>query len=279
MRASKAISPVFRRSGVVIFAFAKIAFQTQTAYRSAYWMTFVNMLVRMFAVGAVWNVLVRSKPDAIDVDRAAMVSYGMLAVVVAQLVTWWDGPHVYMEDRIRQGTITTDLRWPIYFPVQIFARSLGDGLAKLIGYVIPGYVFGLLVLGLQLPLSLRALVMFLGSLALGYVLIFQFNFLLGLIAVYTLRITGIQHAYHGIVSLLSGVVVPLWFFPPAFRAIVDILPFRGLFGTPVSLYIGQLTGADAWLALSHQGIWVLILWGVIWLAWRYTYRHISIQGG
>ena len=237
------------------------------------------MLVRMFAVGAVWDILMRSKPDVTDINRAAMISYGMLAVVLAQVLTWWDGPHVYVIDRIRQGTITTDLRWPIYFPIQIFARSLGDSLAALITCVIPGYLFGLVLLGLQPPVSLAAASLFLCSLVFSYVLMFQLNFLLGLIGFYTLRITGVGHFYHGIITLFSGVVVPLWLFPPALRAIANMLPFSGLFSTPVSVYIGKLTGIDGGLRLFHQATWTLILSIIIGLVWRRTYHYISVQGG
>ncbi len=276
---SATTSSTIGRPVAITLAFAKLAFQSRTAYRSAFWMTFANILVRMFAVGAVWNVLTRSKPDAIDLDGASMVSYAVLAVVIAQLLTWWDGPHIQMADRIKDGTIVAELRLPIYFPLQIFARALGDGLAQLIGYVIPAYTIGLLVFGLRPPTDLNAAGMFLVSLALGYILMFQFNFLLGVVAFYTMNLVGIQHAYHGLISLLSGVVFPIWLFPPALQAVAGGLPFRGLFDIPISLYIGRLTGAEAHLALAGEMMWVLILAMVVGVVWQRTYRHITIQGG
>ena len=264
---------------LVIFAFAKVAFQTQIAYRLAYWITLINMFIRMFAVGAIWDILVRSRPDAVPVERGLMVTYGMLAVVIAQLLTWWNGPHMYMVERVREGTITFDLRLPIYFPVQIFARSLGDGLAKLLGFALPGYVAGLVFWDLQLPTSISSALLFLCSLSLSYILMFEFNFLLGLISFFTFRLVGIQHAYHGIVTLLSGMVVPIWLFPNFIRPIVEVLPFSGLFNIPISIYIGKLSYMNILFNLIHQLFYTLTLSIAIFIFWRKTYRNIVIQGG
>jgi ABC-2 type transport system permease protein len=267
------------RGALLVTAFAQIAFQTRLAYRSAYWVTLINMLVRLFAVGALWDALARSRPDALDVSREAIVTYGMLAVLLAQIFTWWDGPQVYIAERVRQGTITADLRLPIAFPFQMFAHSLGSSLAQAIGFLAPGYLFALLFFNLQLPVSAVAAGFFLASVALGYVLIFQLNFLIGLITFYTLRLVGIQHAYHGVISLLSGAVVPIWLFPDALQPLLNVLPFRGLFTTPLSIYIGQVSGEGLWAGIVHQGISIVCLAICIALSWKYTYRRIVIQGG
>jgi len=263
----------------ILIAFARVALRTRLIYRSAYWMTAANMLMRMFAVGAIWDTLARTKPEALQVGRADIVSYGILAVVLAQVLTWWEGPHSYITDRVQDGSITTDLRWPIYFPLQIFARTLGDTLAQLLSYALPAYIFGVLLLGLRLPASPQAAAFFCLGLVLSYILMFQFNFLLGLVSFFTLRLTGIQHAYHGMISLLSGLVIPIWLFPEALQPVVNWLPFRSLFGNPASLYIGQLTGAQAWMALGQSLIWALILGVVIVVAWNKTNRHVVVQGG
>jgi ABC-2 type transport system permease protein len=82
-----------------------------------------------------------------------------------------------------------------------------------------------------------------------------------------------------VVMMLSGMIVPLPFFPDWAQGFTHFLPFSGLVDTPYRLYIGHLPVSDLPLLLAHQLGWTvaIVLLGQ-WLLSR-GLRRMTVQGG
>jgi ABC-2 type transport system permease protein len=80
------------------------------------------------------------------------------------------------------------------------------------------------------------------------------------------------------VNALSGMIVPLVLLPQWAQPFLFWQPFAGLVDIPYRIYFGNLTGADAFLGLAAQGLWVclFVLWGRVWLA--HVMDRIDMQG-
>ncbi len=74
-------------------------------------------------------------------------------------------------------------------------------------------------------------------------------------------------------------LIPLTFFPDWMIPGIELLPFRGLVDTPVSIYVGHLAGGQALSALLSQVIWTFILVLVGKLLLKNGYKRLAIQGG
>jgi len=263
----------------VMRGFIRQGIQVKTTYGMAYAMRLVNVFVKMVAFYVLWSVLYESAPGAFPVSQVEMVTYGAVSVMLGEFIQWWDGPHFYIITQIRRGTITSDLVRPVYFPFQVFSRCLGESLAEFITVVFPAALVAYLVLPISLPATLTQGLYFALSLAQSYLILFGLNCLVGFIGFYTLSLRGIQHAYHGLIMLLSGAWVPLWFFPSWLRQVAEVLPFRGLFFTPLSIYIGELQGQSIAGTLLSQTAWIAILLLGVGLAWRVVHSRLVVQGG
>ena len=121
--------------------------------------------------------------------------------------------------------------------------------------------------------------MFALSLVLGFLLLFHLNFLLGSLAVVALDIRHISWAYFSLVRFLGGQIVPLWLFPSFLLVIADVLPFKGAYFIPISIYIGKLSGVAAFRALGFQAVWLVILVLLSRLLWGMAHRRLVVQGG
>ncbi|MBI3973909.1 MAG: ABC-2 family transporter protein, partial [Chloroflexi bacterium] len=78
---------------------------------------------------------------------------------------------------------------------------------------------------------------------------------------------------------LAGGIAPLWFFPEWFRGAAALLPFAGFAHTPLSIYIGRLSGADAWAAIGLQVGWTCALAIAGRGLWHLAVRKLVVQGG
>lgn len=263
----------------VMMGFIRQGIHVATSYSVAYWMQLLNVFIKMYAFYALWAVLYDQSPITFPVERRYMLAYGVVGVILGEVLGWWDGPHFYIVGQVRRGTITADLIRPVYFPFQVFSRCLGEKLAVFGMNVLPVAIIAYLTLPIALPPTWIHALAFCFSFALGYIIIFGTNFLVGILSFRTLNLWGIQHTYHGLMMMFSGMWIPLWFYPDWLRAVTDILPFRAVFFTPLAIYVGHTTGSALWLSIGQQTVWAIVLMGLCHITWVRTDRHLVVQGG
>ncbi len=268
------------RQVTLMRAFLRYGIEQQTAYRAAYWAHLWNTAVKVFAFVVVWRTLYAVAPDQFPVSRSQMVAYGVVAAITSEVLDWWKGPHYYIAYRVQLGTITGDLLRPISFPFQLFAIWTGESAAALLLVGVPAFGGAAVVLGGAVaPAGVLAGLLAVLSFVVSFAMLFCCSFLVGLVVLKTLNLLGVMHLYHGVLTLLSGFWIPLWFFPAPLRLLADVLPFRGIFFTPLSIYVGELTGTRLELALLHQVVWLgLLILAVRW-AWAVMRRRLVVQGG
>jgi ABC-2 type transport system permease protein len=261
----------------IFWSFARQAFQFIAAYRFNFFMEFVLVLLRMYGIYWVWRVLYTQRPGAFGVDLGQMVTYGVMGMAIELFI--WSRPQWYMANQVKSGAIDTDLMKPMDFHFYMLARSVGELLIGIGVLGLPALLVAYLFLDIQPPPDLLNGLMFVGSLVLGFLLLFHLNFLLGSLSVVALDIRHISWAYFSMVRFLGGQIVPLWLFPDFLRLVSEALPFKGTYYIPISIYIGQLSGVEALRAIEFQLVWLVVLVLLSRLLWGWAYRRLVVQGG
>lgn len=90
---------------------------------------------------------------------------------------------------------------------------------------------------------------------------------------------GLNSLFLSIITLCSGMLVPLSIFPDWAQPILRMLPFAGLMDFPCSFYTGIIPLSAAWNVLGRQWLWIIVL---VWFGkWRLAkgLRRTVIQGG
>jgi ABC-2 type transport system permease protein len=81
-------------------------------------------------------------------------------------------------------------------------------------------------------------------------------------------------------SLLSGSLVPLYFFPQGpIQNILLASPFAALYNAPLSIWIGKYQGEQILTALALQAFWAVVIGGFAMWLWSVGERKVVIQGG
>ena len=258
--------------------FLKCYFHYNTFYRFEFFMQFLRDALMMYCNYRLWNVLYQYGMNSEGMERLQMVTYGVFGAVVTTFITR-DGCQKYIKERIRQGTVDGELLRPVDLQVHMLMRDLSQKLARLLQFTLPTLCVFLLATRLFfIPEPVHAL-LFLLSFPLAYLVLFDVDYLLGMLCFQTLSIESISFAYTALISFFAGQLIPLWMLPGWAENLVNVLPFRCIFDIPMGIYIGRYSTKEAFALIGLQILWASLLWLLGKWGWRSVKRNVISQGG
>ncbi len=255
--------------------FAKKAFAREATYRLEVFTEVGSLIVRVYLLRSLWTALYAQNIAPMNLPLHSMITYATVALLMS-LILEVDGTRLIRE-KLREGTIATDLMKPISVPFYFFSDGFGQTVLHAL-LVIPSVLCALLLVHIDVP-SVPVFGVFLLSFALGYLVNFFVNFLMNAIAFWTLETFAVQLIVRWVSDLLSGQIIPLTFFPGVFGRIVFALPFAAIYSTPLLIYVGVIHPADYGRYLLIQVIWLALFMVLSWFVWQAASRRVVIQGG
>ena len=251
-------------------------FQTMYAYRVELAMQLIGLLLKILLMKVVWTAVYAGRTTVDGVPLAEVISF----ITLANLQLWFMTSTVtgYLHERVRNGLIALDLARPTPFLGQLMAHQIG-GTFALLPFMLVTVPLGLLVGGIQPPITLAAAVFYTVSLLFAYIISSLIGMLFGLITFWTTEVWGILTIFEFMSQFFSGALVPLWFFPPLLRAIGEWLPFQAQAYIPLAIYAGRISGDAVLGAIGLQFGWVIVLTFVVVVVWRRAMYRVVIQGG
>lgn len=255
--------------------FARKAFAREATYRMEVLTEIGSLVLRVYILRSLWTALYAQNAMPSHLPLHAMITYATVALLMS-LILEVDGTRLIRE-KLREGTIATDLMKPINVPLYFFSDGAGQTLLHAI-LVIPSLLFALLLVHIDVP-RWPVLLAFGVSFGLGYGVNFFINFLMNSVAFWTLETFAMQLIVRWISDLLSGQIIPLTFFPGALGRIVNALPFAAVYSTPLLIYVGVIPPAGWKTAIAVQILWLALFAGLAAVVWRAAARHVVVQGG
>ena len=257
-------------------SFIKKSFIENTVYRLDYFLSILSGFIIILVLTSLWKAIYTHTQQIKEANLEEMVTYAVVATILS--MTLRINLEFQIEDKIRTGNICFDLIKPVDFQLSSFANTMGSILFNFIMKGIPLYVISLIVFKIAIPSYLNILGFGL-SVFLSSIIFFLLSFITGMICFWTKLIWSYVMLKQVLVIFLSGMIIPLWFFPVPLKVIAVCLPFKTLYFLPTSIYIGKINGIEILLFLFQQFIWIVILIFAGRILWNKALRRISIQGG
>jgi viologen exporter family transport system permease protein len=257
--------------------FAKRAFSREGTYRFQVFSRIGSVLLRVYLLSTLWTNLYRANGVQAGITLEGMITYVVIALLL-DIVYGVNGAYVVRE-KIREGSIAIDFMRPISVPMYVFADTLGQtGFALL--QCVPALLVSSFIVHVAAPVSPVAFVAFVAAVGIGFVVNYFIDLIMATITFWTMEIFGVQLMVQFIASLLSGSLVPLYFFPQGWiQNLLLASPFAALYNAPLSIWIGKYQGTEIAQALAVQALWAIVLGAfAIWL-WGIGERKVVIQGG
>lgn len=262
----------------VYLAFARSGLLTQFAYRGEVWANMFAKLVQVFARVAIWLAIYGGATAIGGVSLKEMTTYALLGGAVIGAIRY-ETIIGSIGHALHTGDVAVWLLKPVSFPLYVMATELGRAAYRLVVLVVPTVIVVALVYGMLPPASLFHGVMFFAYLLLGYAIICLTSALFGLIAFWVLTSFSLEWLMQAILNVLSGSLIPFWFFPQPFGEIAAHLPFAWMVYYPSAVWLGRLDeGATLLYFAIGLGWAALLALGVAWL-WDRASSRIVVQGG
>jgi len=215
---------------------------------------------------------------------AQVVSYVWLGQALLALLPWYADSEV--RAIVRSGAVAYELCRPIDLYNLWFMRAMAWRTAPTILRAVPMvvlvmFVFPLIGLGewrLHSP-TLAAGLGFAAAITCTLLLSCAITTLMNISLMWTVSADGTVVMMNALVTIFSGMVVPLPLFPNWAQPVLMALPFAGLVDLPYRVYVGNILPGSIPLIIFRQLFWtvVLVLLGR-WLMAR-GIRRIVVQGG
>jgi ABC-2 type transport system permease protein len=237
-----------------------------------------NSMFGLLRASVMAGVIAAAGTTVAGYDAQSVISYAWMtqALIAPIHVFSWNE----LALRVRTGDIAVDLARPMDLQLQYALTDLGRAAYQVIPRGLPPLIVGAATFGLVLPTGLLPYLAGLVSLLLAVGISFCCRFLVNLTAFWLLDVRGAMTLYIVISNVLSGLFVPVAWFPPWLFTLAHATPFPSMVQAPADVLTGRVTGAGPTLqVLLIQVAWVLALMAVTRLALVPALRKLVVQGG
>jgi ABC-2 type transport system permease protein len=219
-------------------------------------------------------------------DVGAKINGYTLSEMVTYISIAWISRSLYfsnideeIDEIVKSGQISVYLIRPVNFHLMMLTQAAGESLFRLVFFTLPISVVILIVFPVSAPASVVHGLMFLFSTIFSFLVLAEVNFLIGMSAFYIKSIQGIVRAKYFIVQLLSGLLLPLSFFPNWCQTLLGFLPFTSIAYLPLQCYLGKVAPNEYIWVLVTQIAWVIVLSIIGHLVWKRAINKLTLQGG
>jgi ABC-2 type transport system permease protein len=255
-------------------AYFKARIRQETFYKFNYWMQLLSAWVLFYVEFYVWQAVFGNGAELQGITSSGIFSYLFYSHLLRTF--YGSGIDEKTGNDYREGHIVIDRMRPVNLATKYLADDLGRGCVQTLTLVVP--LIGMMLLtGTQMSLRVEDGFVFISFAVLSYIVYFVLNYILGLLCFWTESILGIYMFKTACFSLLSGVYIPLDFYPDWLARLCDVLPFKMVFYAPLSRLIHPESSP---IPLFYSYIfWLMLLGTVFVLLQRAAFKRAVVQGG
>jgi ABC-2 type transport system permease protein len=258
-------------------ALTRGAYMIGLVYRFGFLFTILGNIIYLGVAYYLWKSIYQHA----DVIRGLTFNETFLYVALGSVVfillkTYADW---YIAFEIREGIIATFLIKPLDFQLYTLFTSLGAMLMNLTAVALPTLLLLAFVFKVQVTPG-AGLALFPVSVLLAFVISFCLDYFVGLLGFYSESVWGLSTTKEILITVLSGALIPLQFFPEAFQRVLYWLPFQAIYHTPLMMVTKADLGWNVFLPMiSIQIGWAVILLALTRLFYYQAVKVLRISGG
>jgi ABC-2 type transport system permease protein len=258
--------------------FIRIGFVNILAFRLRYYTGIITYLINVTVYYFIWRAVFANASGPIaGFSLPQILTYVSAGWILRSF--YWNTIDQEMAYEVIEGKIAMDLIKPVSVQAMWLARAMGESAFRLILLTAPTAVIVTLLFPVLPPASKLNFALFLVAAVGSFFIMGALNFIIGTCAIPLTSILALIRAKFWLIELLSGLLIPLSFFPRPLQVISSWLPFEHIANTPLQIYLGRLSPAQTLRLLAIEYFWVLALLFLGHLWWMRATRKITIHGG
>ena len=231
----------------------------------------------MITTSFFWKALFKGSTFGNNITADSMMTYTIMSSVLS--VLFITGVERRIQQSVEKGTIAIDLMRPVNVFGMFLAEDLGSITALLVQNLLPILILGSVLIKFPAIVSLSAIPMFMASVILSMAINWLLAAIFGMWAFTAISMDPLYQAKKHLVRLLSGSIIPIWFFPKRIADVLNVLPFVYIYQLPLDIYIGSATNAEIYHRMQIQLVWVLVLGALFYILSGKSLKKVLVQGG
>lgn len=217
-----------------------------------------------------------------DFSLNQMITYVWLTQAFFAMFYYGDFCKKAISFEIVSGNVCYQLLKPINLYNLWLAEVWFTGVSMAMVRCVPLLLLAIIIpggLGISLPVSIFAFLLFIISAVLSSLLIAIIKMFAYILVLYTLDPRGVFNITHSVCGFLGGMIIPIPLFPDYIQKIFYFLPFRYVSDLPFRIYIGNTPIQSAMIQIGIQVAWIigLYFWGKLIL--NKKSQKLVVQGG
>jgi ABC-2 type transport system permease protein len=96
---------------------------------------------------------------------------------------------------------------------------------------------------------------------------------------WTIAGDGMTRVFPGVTMILSGVLIPLAYFPDWAQTALKLLPFAGLIDIPANIYLGVIPARGIFSYGLLQVFWIVVFVLIGLQLFNMAVKKLEVQGG
>lgn len=262
------------------FAFFKMSFLTRIQYRTAAIAGAATQLVFGIMLVLVMQAFFASSDAPQPMSLSQAITYIWLGqAFLAALPSSLDRE---ITDSVHTGKVAYELTRPIDLYTMWFMRTLAHRTAPALLRSVPQFIITIFLLPKDMRMTLPEMPAFASWIAafiFAVILSTAITNFLQAIVLYTVQADGIMRFLPTLVTFMSGLIVPLKFFPEWAQTFMRYQPFAGIQDLPNQVFCGSLPPESILWIIPLQILWIIVF-AIIGRALMHTsIKRISVAGG
>ena len=256
---------------------ARATYMIGLVYRFGFLFTILGNIVYLGVAYYLWRSIYQHSATIRGLTFNETFLYvGLGSAVFILLKTYADW---IIHHEIREGAIAMYLTKPLDFQIYALFASLGSLLVTLTAITIPTVLMLAFVFKVRVAFG-AGLFLFPVSLMLAFLVSFSIDYFIGLMGFYSESVWGLSMTKEIIVTVFSGALIPLQFFPEAIQKVLFWLPFQAIYHTPLMMMTKPDLGLGVFLPMLFiQVTWAVILFVLGRLFYNQAIKVLRIAGG
>lgn len=267
-----------RTSNIAAYFYVyKIRIQKSLAYHFDVYGNILMQLIIMFSAAFFWRALYTTETPVQGVGAEQMYIYTVISTAMS--VFFMSDVEQRVMHSVEKGTIAVEMLKPVNLYGIFFFEDLGKLTALFFQNLLPILLVGSIFVAVPKPVSAGAFLLFLLSLVMAYLIHWMLAACFSMWAFTAVNMSPLLQVKKHLIRLLSGSIIPLWFFPDWLSSVLNCLPFVYIYQLPLDIYIGKEELNNILPRLGIQAVWVLVLFVLFVVLQKNARKKVMIQGG
>lgn len=255
----------------------KLGLIEKNYYKKALVFDVIFTVITIYVYYFLWSVVYQNHSNIGGYTQAEMITYVVFSRILS--LQYSSGINPILSNWIYEGKVGIELLRPISLITNLFYRRISCFAEFLIFKGIPVYIISFWGLNMNMPEEKYTLILFIVSILLSIIILFEIEFMVGILSVFTLYDFGLCTVKTVIISILSGALIPVTLLPNFLKTMVMKLPFVSLVQIPIDIFLEKYSLENCLESIIGQVGWGIVLGIMMVCVWGKLRKHIIVQGG